>query len=795
MRYRSLYATLFAAALAVLAPSCINQLTEAPGQLKAPASFTATMGDSDATKTTLAEDKTTVLWQPNDSINVFYSGFSMGKYTNHAEANEPIALFVGEVTSFVGATEANGINKSYWAVYPYASGNSSDGNSVTAIIPDVQDPVPANFAKGSLVTVAKSETTALQFYHVCGGIKFCLANDGIHQIVLEGNNEEVIAGKATVTMDENGRPLVTSVSDPKTTITMLTPYRDTFEPGVWYYLSCLPVEFTNGFTITLRSETATGVYTYSDPVTVKRAVWGTLTDIDEGVNYESMINRLYDKGVNEIRYTNYSGTVSELAYPANVDANLVSNTYENGQGLMVFDGPITSVGQLFDSNTARTITSIELPNGVLVLNEKFMSDGMNLGSFDIPKTVTSICNYAFYKCGFKTIDLPDKLVFLGSNVFAGCIYLKTITIPEGIESIESSTFSSCDKLESVNFPEGLVSIKDYAFFACEKLGNISLPEGITSIGSSAFSACNMEGVVHIPTTVTSLGRNAFGSNPGISGFSGPFASADGRCLIGTDGDLLGFATADLPATYTFPASVTSIKSGAISSKVEGTLIIPSTVQLLGENGIGADVHTLSISNATTIQEGAIYNNGHCSVFQGDYVSPDSMLLVSDGIVIKATKNLNDTGSGANYTIPAGFTRVGKHAFYANQALKTITIPSGITSIGANSFTGCENLTSVTLPDTLESIEDFAFIACTSLSSITIPASIKSIGIGAFETSNNLQSVTVLSSTPPSIGIFAFTVFYNNTKTSPNIYVPAESVDAYKSADGWISYAAKIQAIP
>ena len=51
-------------------------------------------------------------------------------------------------------------------------------------------------------------------------------------------------------------------------------------------------------------------------------------------------------------------------------------------------------------------------------------------------------------------------------------------------------------------------------------------------------------------------------------------------------------------------------------------------------------------------------------------------------------------------------------------------------------------------------------------------------------------MTVQASTPPSLGTDAFT-----SSGIQTIYVPASSVNADKSADGWNDYASKIQAIP
>ena len=104
-----------------------------------------------------------------------------------------------------------------------------------------------------------------------------------------------------------------------------------------------------------------------------------------------------------------------------------------------------------------------------------------------------------------------------------------------------------------------------------------------------------------------------------------------------------------------------------------------------------------------------------------------------------------------------------------------------------------SLTEVTaeMLDGITVINTNAFSSRTSLSSITIPNGVTIMGQEAFRYCTSLTSVTVKSATPPTLG---FGVFYNGSSNLV-IYVPAESVDAYKSASGWSTYADRIQAIP
>ena len=142
------------------------------------------------------------------------------------------------------------------------------------------------------------------------------------------------------------------------------------------------------------------------------------------------------------------------------------------------------------------------------------------------------------------------------------------------------------------------------------------------------------------------------------------------------------------------------------------------------------------------------------------------------------------------SIPNTVTTIGDIAFMDCTSLTSVTIPSGVTSISNMCFSGCTSLTSVNIPSGVTSIADDAFKSC-QLTSITIPSGVTTIGGGAFNGCSSLTSVTCLATTPPTLGL---NVFKNNA-SGRKFYVPAESVETYKSASRWSSYASYIEAIP
>ena len=139
------------------------------------------------------------------------------------------------------------------------------------------------------------------------------------------------------------------------------------------------------------------------------------------------------------------------------------------------------------------------------------------------------------------------------------------------------------------------------------------------------------------------------------------------------------------------------------------------------------------------------------------------------------------------------TSIGDGAFSDCTSLKSITIGNGVTSIGNSAFYECSRLTSITIPDSVTSIGGSAFYDCEGLTSVTIPDSVTSIGNSAFSDCSSLKEVYCKPTTPPTGGSHMFSYKYIGYEPiGCKIYVPRNSVSAYKSASGWSAYASDIE---
>ena len=140
-------------------------------------------------------------------------------------------------------------------------------------------------------------------------------------------------------------------------------------------------------------------------------------------------------------------------------------------------------------------------------------------------------------------------------------------------------------------------------------------------------------------------------------------------------------------------------------------------------------------------------------------------------------------------IPDSVTIIGNTSFQSCSSLTSIDIPDSVISIGMGAFNQCKSFRNIIIPDSVTSIGGNAFGSCSSLTSVTIGNSVTSIGDQAFIGCTRLTSITVNTTTPPTLGSGAFSY----TNDCP-IYVPSGSVNVYKAATIWSTYADRIQAI-
>lgn len=154
--------------------------------------------------------------------------------------------------------------------------------------------------------------------------------------------------------------------------------------------------------------------------------------------------------------------------------------------------------------------------------------------------------------------------------------------------------------------------------------------------------------------------------------------------------------------------------------------------------------------------------------------------------------------------------------FSYSGLRSVDL-SNVSSLGYEVFEQCKSLTGITFGNSLTYVGDVMFRECTSLTSIVIPSNISEIRDGAFVGCNSITSVTfdeggeytvrqrafngckikiltIRSTTPPVVSGFKPTETFTFA-SNYLIFVPCESVDAYKNSIYWRDVSGRIYPIP
>lgn len=159
-------------------------------------------------------------------------------------------------------------------------------------------------------------------------------------------------------------------------------------------------------------------------------------------------------------------------------------------------------------------------------------------TIQLPSTLKTIEESAFYNSNIKNIILPNGLESIGDEAFGDCRELENVTIHETIKSIGKHAFVGSKWLDNrkneedreyrhfqvigdllwsytnsfrtpdIEIPEGIKRIGDFAFYS-SYINTIKIPEGVTSIGKSAFEESIRLIEVTIPKSITEIKGGAF----------------------------------------------------------------------------------------------------------------------------------------------------------------------------------------------------------------------------------------------------------------------------------------------
>lgn len=742
---KKIYSSIVTLGATLLFVACSSNLDNnvEPQTSNAPVIYASQETTAKSSITVDGEGVGTIYWSPADNISVFYGASTPVLYTSTNTAPETTAAFT--TNAIIGSTELASTN--IWGLYPHNPSAVCNGSSITTTLPAMQHGVSGTFDDDLFLTVAHSEGTNLRFFNVCGGIKFSLSRNDITSITFSGNNNEDLAGDITVSFVE-GLPSVSVVNGEKT-ITLTPKDGGTFAANTDYYLIAIPQTLSAGFTMTFETETQLGTFVYdTKSVSLKRSVFGKKDEIDGYATFTANLPS------NMIKYTTTDGNKIEHLYTQYFNANVVSNTYENGEGTILFDAPITEIG-----------------------HNPFYSYGKTLQTITLPSSIASVDYYAFYETPALThfygpLAGPDNrsLIINQKLIHVATSGITSYTISSKVKIIGKNAFctsvsSSDEKLKSITIPEGVEVIEQDGFYGTSVTG-IILPSTIKELGQSWYGDADIESV-SFPAGVTSIGK--CGASKSVVEFNSLVPPTLGENALGTSENAVYVPSGSLEAYKTaWPEYASRLREKTSSQPL-------NEIWYTTKDGKPARSDR---SNPRIVP-----------AWKQNIISNKDGKIAFDAPLTRIPYDAFDNSNLVTVSLPDAMFYLGNNSFQLSTSLQEVRLGKYLTQMTWSSFNGCTALTSINIPEYVTRIEGMMFYQCRSLSSIVIPSNVSRIDGQSFYGCTGLTSITSLATTPPTGGSSMF----DNTNDCP-IYVPTEAVEAYKTATYWSDYVDRIQAI-
>lgn len=355
-----------------------------------------------------------------------------------------------------------------------------------------------------------------------------------------------------------------------------------------------------------------------------------------------------------------------------------------------------------------------------------------------------------------------------------------------LDSLETIvTTESNAPLMSALYTKGLAANENYMTLAEAKAVTNEQLDGLLN-GNSAVTSFNE---FKYFTNVTKVGTS---DDANASKTSAPFRQATGLKYITLPPSVkeLGARAFDLCKNVDRINGLENVtKFNHCSLQATFSSASSMVIDTLYVDKLGGDMQLNNVYKSEYIIKNIVINSKVTSIPQGAFmrsIHTESITLPNSLTTIGAlTNNTNGAFNGCQnlkrvnsdidgiINIPNGVTTIGWQAFNLettdNFYINEINIPDSVIEIGTQAFAHHKGVNTINIGSGITTIDKYAFNDVGSLST-------------AF-------TMTITATTPPT-----WDGRLNNNTEYITIYVPAESVDAYKAASGWSNYADHIKPI-
>ena len=430
------------------------------------------------------------------------------------------------------------------------------------------------------------------------------------------------------------------------------------------------------------------------------------------------------------------------------------------------ENPITfnaTKNEVFSAVFSATACKLEVQ-----ANDSKMGTVTGAGTFDYNKTVTIKANprngYEFVKWEDGSTDVVRNITLTQDTLLTANFAALTYTLATDVNNPAMGSVEGAGNYEFAT--KATLTAKaniGYRFIEWHD-GNSTNPRTITIYGDTTYTATFAESkyIVSVKLDnkqgkVTGAGNYDYNSTATLS-----VTPAEGFLFDSwADGNTDNPRTITVTQDTLLTVNMVSIKPFSENSLFfEVVSVSPATVKVRPEN-TKRPYYTNEPSGDVVIPE-TITNNG------------TTYTVVAIGeMAFRYCKNIT------SIKLPETVTRIEDYAFTDCSGLEQINIPASVEYVGKHAFRRCVQLTEAPMGEGVETINDYAYCNL-NVETFVIPANVKTLGFAVFRYANKLKKVVCNATVPPTVN----TQGGEFTKYDVPLYVPAGSINAYKSHAEW-----------
>lgn len=427
----SISSAIIAMLMLVICVSCSNNIFDDDKSLVGGVSDVGVLRvemESSDTRTYI-DNECHIHWDYDDRVSVFYGNGDNVECRFDGKTGDRS----GEIRPVKTYNSKPAILDAIYALYPYSKDVVlKEENLLSFTLPAVQSYSEGSFGRGANAMVAASESLnnrSLQFRNICGSLKLQMWGDAkVKSIRVKGNNNESLAGSASVGVSYGDAPVLSVDSEGGKVVTLdcgngvqLNGSKDT-PTAFWVVLP--PVTFTEGFTVEIEDVNGRVVTKSTNKcVEIERNTIQPMKGFEVAMGVVKPAN-------NEIWYSTSDGNQATL-HTECFNSSITLHENRDDKWVITFSSALTTIGWDGGSTGA------------------FEKCG-TLKSITLPDSVTKMYRYTFYECNsLQSVELSDNLQFIGEMSFYNCRALTEITLPASITTIDLSAFYDCSNLSKV----------------------------------------------------------------------------------------------------------------------------------------------------------------------------------------------------------------------------------------------------------------------------------------------------------------------------------------------------------